>query len=326
MTTRRRRFLVSIAGTAGASWLAMPALSQALPYPVKPVKLVIPSAPGGSPDILARLFQPRLQDALGQTVLVEDVPGAAGIIGTDKVAKSAPDGYTLLYAHQQVVTINQVTQRNLPYQPERDFAPISTTLELAYVWLATPAFPASTVPEWIKLAREQPGAISYASTGPGSAAHLGGVLVERAADIRMLHVPYKGNTNSDLLAGVVQLRLESLAAAISLVQSGKVKALAVATPKRLAVLPDVPSISEFLPGCEMPGFHGFYAPAKTPAAIVARLNTEIVRILQQPDLRKRIADLGFLPQSSTPDEMAARIRTETQGWAALVKATGLVLE
>jgi tripartite-type tricarboxylate transporter receptor subunit TctC len=321
----KRRLLVGMAAAAAVPWLAGRASAQA-GYPNRPVRLIIPSAAGGSPDILARLFQPRLQDALGQPVVVEDVPGAAGIIGTDKVAKATPDGYTLLYGHQQVVTINQVTQRNLPYQPERDLAPISTTLELVYAWIATPSFPANTVPEWLKLAREQPGAISYASTGAGSAAHLGGVLVERAAGIKLLHVPYRGNTNSDLLAGVVQLRLESLAAAMALIQSGKVKALAVATPKRLAVLPDVPSITEFLPGCEMPGFHGFWAPAKTPAPILARLNAEIVKILQLPDVRKRIGELGFLPQSSTQEDMAARIRAETQQWAALVKSTGMVFD
>ncbi len=327
MNPGKRSFLASVAVCAATPALlgSRPALAQTA-YPSRPLRVVVPSAAGGSPDILARLFQPHLQNALGQTVVIENVPGAAAIIGTDRVAKATPDGYTLLYAHQQVATINQVTQRNLPYQPERDLAPISTTLDLAYVWLATPSFPASTVPEWIKLAREQPGALSYASTGPGSAAHLGAVLFERAAGVKMLHIPYKGNTNTDLLAGVVQLRLESLAAAIGLVQSGKVKALAVATPKRLAVLPDVPSITEFLPGCEMPGFHGFWAPAKTPAAIVARLNAEIVKIVQLPEIRKRIGELGFLPQSSSPEDMAARIRTETAYWATLIKSTGLVLE
>lgn len=323
MNDSKRGFLLAMGAAAGG--LSLPLHAQSA-YPNRLVRLIIPSAAGGSPDIMARLFAPKLQEALGQTVVVEDVPGAAGIIGTDRVVKAIPDGYTLLYAHQQVVTINQVTQRDLPYQPECDLAPISTTLELAYVWLATPAFPASTVPEWIKLAKEQPGAISYASTGPGSAAHLGAVMVERAAGIKLLHVPYRGNTNSDLLAGHVQLRLESAAAAMALIQSGKVKALAVATPKRLPQLPDVPSISEFLPGCELPGFHGFWAPARTPAPILARLNSEIVKIVQMPDMKRRIGEFGFVAQSSTQDEMAARIRAETLQWAALVKSTGMVFD
>lgn len=325
MELSRRRVLATLAA-GGASACMLPAARAQADYPTRAVRLVIPSAAGGSPDMLARLFQPRLQEALGQTVIVEDVPGAAGILGTDKVAKAPHDGYTLLYAHQQVATINQVSQHKLPYQPERDLAPISTTLDLAYVWLATPGSPANTVPEWIRLAKDNPGGISYASTGVGSAAHLGGVLVERAAGIKLLHVPYRGNTNSDLLAGVVQLRLESLAAALSLVQAGKVKALAVATPTRIPVLPDVPAIGEFLQGCEMPGFHGFWAPAGTPTPIVFRLNREIVRLLAVPDLQKRIADLGFLPRSSTPQEMAARIRAETQQWATLVRTAGIVFE
>jgi tripartite-type tricarboxylate transporter receptor subunit TctC len=323
MHASKRRFVLSLAATAASTWTG--AHAQAA-YPNKPVKLVIPSAPGGSPDILARLLAPKLAEGLGQPVLVDDVPGAAGIIGTDRVAKAAADGYTLLYAHQQVVTMNPVMHRNLPYQPERDLLPISTTLELAYVWLATSSFPANTVAEWIQLARDQPGRISYASTGPGSAAHLGGVMVERAASVKMLHVAYKGNTNSDLVGGVVQLRLESLAAAISLVKAGKVKALAVATPKRLDVLPDVPTIGETLPGCEMPGFHGFWAPAGTPPDIVARLNTEIVKVVAMPEIVKRIGDLGFQAQGSTPQEMAARIRAETQQWAAIVKTQGIVLD
>lgn len=323
MIETKRRFLVSLAAAAAASpWMA----ARAQSYPAKPIRLIVPTPPADSPDIMARIFAPGLGEALRQSVMVEDMPGAAGIIGTDRAAKSAADGYTLLYAHQQVVTMNPVLHRNLSYQPERDLAPISTTLDLAYVWLATSRFPANTVTEWIKLAREQPGRITYASTGTGSAAHLGGVMVERAAGIKMLHVPYKGNTNADLISGVVQLRLGSLAAALPMIRSGQVKALAVATPQRLAVLPDVPTITETLPGCEMPGFHGFWAPAGTPAAIISRLNLEIVRIVQRPEIRKRISDLGFQPQSSTPQEMAARIRLETQQWADIVETQHIVLD
>jgi tripartite-type tricarboxylate transporter receptor subunit TctC len=316
MIATKRRFLVSLATAVAASpWMT----ARAQSYPVKPIRLIVPTPPADSPDIMARIFAPVLSEALGQSVIVDDMPGAAGIIGTDRVAKSAADGYTLLYAHQQVVTMNPVLHHNLSYQPERDLAPISTTLELAYVWLATSSFPANTVAEWIKLARQHPGRITYASTGTGSAAHLGGVMVERAAGIKMLHVPYKGNTNADLISGVVQLRLGSLAAALPMIRGGQVKALAVATPRRLAVLPDVPTITETLPGCEMPGFHGFWAPAGTPAAIISRLNLEIVKMVQRPDIRKRISDLGFQPQSSTPQEMASRIRLETQQWADIVE-------
>jgi tripartite-type tricarboxylate transporter receptor subunit TctC len=323
MDSTRRSLLLACMAAGAVPWRLARAQAS---YPTKPIRLVISSAPGGSPDILARLLAPKLAEGLGQQVLVDDVPGAAGIIGTDRVAKSAPDGYTLLYGHQQVVTMNPVLHKNLPYQPERDLQPISTSLDLAYVWLATLKLPANTMSELVKLAREQPGRISYASTGPGSAAHLGGVMVERAADIKLLHVPYKGNTNSDLIAGTVQLRLESLAAAIALVKSGKVKALAVATPKRLDVLPDVPTIGETLKDCEMPGFHGFWAPMGTPPAIVARLNAEVVKVVAMPDIARRISELGFQPRGSTVDEMTQRIRAETQEWATIVKTQNIALE
>ncbi|HEY4066372.1 MAG TPA: tripartite tricarboxylate transporter substrate-binding protein, partial [Burkholderiaceae bacterium] len=249
-------------------------------YPAKPIRVIVPSSPGGSPDILARMIAAPLGDELGQPLVVETMSGAGGIIGTEKVAKSAPDGYTLLYGFNQVATMNPPLYKKLPYQPERDLAPIGLTLNLSYMWIANNDFAPKTIAELVALNRSKPGSVNYASTGPGSAAHLGGVLLERMSGTQMSHVPYRGNTNSDLLGGVVQLKLDPVAASIGLVKSGSVKVLAVSSPKRLAILPDVPTVAETLPGYEMTGWQGLWAPVGTPAAIIQRVNAAMVKVVR----------------------------------------------
>lgn len=324
MASTRRRSLAAGAVILGLAFLAPRTWADT--YPSKPIRLIVPSAPGGSPDILARLIAPELGKTLGQSVVVEDIFGAAGIIGTDKVAKADPDGYTLLYGFNQVVTMNPPLYPRLPYQPERDLEPISITLNLSYVWIATPNFAPATVAQWIALAKKEPGRISYASTGNGSAAHLGGALMERMADIKMLHVPYKGNTNSDLIGGVVQLKLDPIAASISLIKAGQVKALAVSSPQRLAVLPDVPTVAETVPGYQMVGWQGVWAPKGTPAPIIARLNAALVKVVHTPAISQRIADLGYETRGTSPQEMAQVIRDETAQWTSLIKAQHISLE
>ena len=299
---------------------------QAQGYPSKPIRIIVPSAPGGSPDVLARLISVPLGEELGQPLIVETMPGAAGIIGTDRVAKSTPDGYTLLYGFNQVATMNPPLYKKLPYQPERDLAPIGLTLNLSYMWIANADFEPKSIGELLKLNRAKPGSVNYASTGPGSAAHLGGVLLERMTNTQMTHVPYRGNTNSDLMAGVVQLKLDPVAASLGLVRSGKVKVLAVSSPKRLAVLPDVPTVAETVPGYELTGWQGLWAPAGTPAAVIQRVNAAMVKVIQSPEMQKRIQDLGYEPLGSSPKEMADRIRSELAQWTLLLKQTNITLE
>jgi tripartite-type tricarboxylate transporter receptor subunit TctC len=295
-------------------------------YPSRPIRVIVPSSPGGSPDVLARIVCAALGKELGQAMVVETLPGAAGIVGTNKAAQAAPDGYTLLYGFNQIATMNPPLYKDLPYQPERDLAPIGLTLNLGYMWIANESFAPSSIAELIALNRARPGSVNYASTGPGSAAHLGGLLLERMTGTRMTHVPYRSNTTPDLLANVVQLKLDPVAASIGLVKSGKVKVLAVSSPRRLAVLPDVPTVAETVPGYEMTGWQGLWAPAGTPDAIVRQLNAAMVKVIHAPEMQKRIQELGYEPLGSTPDEMAARIHSELQQWAGIVKQANLKLD
>lgn len=313
-------FLVGAALALGAG------LSRADNYPSKPIRVIVPSSPGGSPDAMARIIGAALGEELKQTLIIETMPGAAGIIGTDKVAKSMPDGYTLLYGFNQIATMNPPLYKKLPYQPERDLAPIGLTLNLSYMWIANSQFPPNSIAELIKFNQAAPGTVNYASTGSGSAAHLGGVLLERQTNTQMVHVPYRSNTNPDLIAGVVQLKLDPVAASIGLVKAGKVKVLAVSSPKRLAVLPDVPTVAETVPGYEMIGWQGLWAPAGTPQTIVQQLNAAMVKVIHKPGIQKRILELGYEPLGSSPEEMASRIHTELQEWTALLKQSNISLD
>jgi tripartite-type tricarboxylate transporter receptor subunit TctC len=300
--------------------------AQADDYPSRSIRVIVPSSPGGSPDVLARIVCAELGKELGQAMVVETLPGAAGIVGTQKVAQATPDGYTLLYGFNQVATMNPPLYKHLPYQPERDLVPIGLTLNLSYMWIANNDFKPKNIAELVKLNREKPGSVNYASTGPGSAAHLGGLLLERMTDTHMTHVPYRSNTNSDLMAGVVQLKLDPVAASLGLVKSGHVKVLAVSSPQRLAVLPDVPTVAETVPGYELTGWQGIWAPVGTPDAIVQRLNAAMVKVIHAPAMQKRIAELGYEPLGSTPAEMATRIHTELKQWTDIVKQANLTLD
>lgn len=306
------------------AFAAQACLAQA--YPAKAIRVIVPSSPGGSPDVLARLLAGPLGDELGQTLVVETLPGAADIIGTDRVAKALPDGYTLLYGFNQVATMNPPLYKKLPYQPERDLVPLGLTLNLSYMWIANADFPPNSIAELVALNKAKPGSVYYASTGPGSAAHLGALLLERMTGTQMTHVPYRSNTNADLMAGVVQLKLDPVAASLGLAKSGKVKVLAVSSAKRLAVLPDVPTVAETVPGYELSGWQGFWAPVGTPQSIVNRLNAAIVKVVRAPEMQKKIQELGYEPLGSSPKEMADRIHTELAEWTTLIKQANIVIE
>jgi tripartite-type tricarboxylate transporter receptor subunit TctC len=323
MKITKRVFLGGV--VAAALGLAGEA-SHAQDYPSRPIRVIVPSSPGGSPDVLARLIGAPLGEELGQPLVIETIPGAAGIIGTEKVANATPDGYTLLYGFNQVATMNPPLYKKLPYHPERDLAPLGLTLNLSYMWIANNDFEPNTIGELIAFNRAKPGSVNYASTGLGSAAHLGGVLLERMTDTTMAHVPYRSNTNTDLMAGVVQLKLDPVAASIGLVKAGKVKVLAVSAPQRLAILPEVPTVAEAVPGYELVGWQGFWAPAGTPPAIVQRLNEAIVKVIQKPEMQKRIQELGYEPLGSSPKEMADRIHKEIGEWTAILKQANITLD
>ena len=321
---QRRTFAFGVVGAAMLQ--GSPVAAQS--YPNKPIRLVVPAGPGGSPDIMARIVAPYLAEALGQAVFVDNVAGAASIIGTDKVAKATPDGYTLLYGFNQIATMNPALYPNLPYQPERDLAPIGQVLNLTYMLTAAPTFGPNNPAELIALAKAKPRSVSYASTGTGSAAHLGVVMFERAAGIEMLHVPYKAGSgaNTDLMAGVTDVRLDPIAGSLTLVKGGKLKALAVTSTERNSALPEVPTVAETLPGFEFSGWQGIWAPAKTPPAIIQKLNSALMTVLRRPEVRSRIVELTFEPAGSTPEQMAERVRRETRQWASIVKAAKITLE
>ena len=323
MYRHRRACLAVLAGTMlGLAGIG----GQAQAYPTKPIRVIVPSSPGGSPDTLARLIGPPLSEALGQPVVIETMPGAAGIIGTQRAAQAEPDGHTLLYGFNQIATMNPPLYKKLSYHPERDFVPLGLTLNLSYMWIANKDFPPNTIAELIELNKAKPGSVDYASTGPGSAAHLGALLLERMSGTKMSHIPYKSNTNSDLMAGIVKLKLDPVAASLGLVRGGNVKVLAVSAPERLAVLPDVPTVAETIPGYELTGWQGFWAPKGTPPEIVKTLNTAITKVIKAPAMQKRIRDLGFEPLGSTPEEMADRIHRELKQWADIIREENLSLD
>ncbi|MBT2305111.1 tripartite tricarboxylate transporter substrate binding protein [Variovorax paradoxus] len=308
---------------AGALCAAQYASAQS--YPSQPIRIVVPAPAGTSPDILARVYAAKLNEALGQPVTVENVVGAAGIIGTDKVAKAPADGYTLLYGYSALVTLNPPLYPKLPYKPQQDLAPVALILNSTFMWIASPNFAASSIGELVSKAKAEPGRITYVTAGTGTAAHIGAVLLERKANIKLMHVPYKSSMvgTTDLMAGRVDIRLDPPATALELAKAGRVKVLAVSGPKRLSVLPDVPTVSETIPGYSMTSFHGFWAPAGTPKDIVNRLNAAITNITKTQDVQNRIAGYGLEPTSSTPEEMAARIRMETEEMSDLIKAENI---
>ena len=306
-----------------ASLAALSASAQS--YPTKPIRLIVPSAPGASPDIFARLYAEKLGKALGQPIVVENVLGAAGIIGTDRVAKATADGYTLLWGYNQLVTMYPSLYPKLPYRPEQDLAPVGLTLNLSYMWVAAPSFAAGNVKDLIARAKAEPGKITYATTGVGTAAHIGAVLLERKAGVKLHHVPYKQATSgtTDVMTGIVDIRLDPIASALELVTAGKLKVLAVSSSKRLAVLPNVPTVAETLPGYNLEGWMGVWAPAGTPRQIISKLNTALVAATNAADVRERITKFGYEPLGSTPEAMAARITKEEKEWSALINAENI---
>lgn len=295
-------------------------------YPSRPISMVVGFQPGGGTDTVARILAKTVGDSLKQQVVVENKAGAGGNIATDYVAKAAPDGYTLLLGNVGSLTVAPHIVAKLPYDPLRDFAPITMAVVFANVLVVQPDLPAKTLAEFVKLAREKPGTITYASSGIGGAGHLAGELLKVVAKIDIVHVPYKGGgpAMQGMLGGQVQAFFATPVSVGGHLKSGRVRALATTGPKRAELLPDVPTVAESgYPGYEAMNWYAYVAPAKTPKPIIERLNHEIVRALAAPEVIALLKKQGLEPSSSTPEELARYMKSEYETWGRVVKSAGI---
>ncbi len=295
-------------------------------YPSRPIRMVIPFAPGASNDITARLIAPKLSDALGQSVVVDNRGGAGGVLGADLVAKSQPDGYTLLMGSPGPLTVNPALLPNLPYQPKRDFVPVTLLAIVPSILEVNPALPVKSVQELIALARATPGKLNYASAGVGSVPHLAGELFKLLAKVEIVHVPYKGSSPAitDLMGGQVSMFFDNMASAVPYVKAGRLRALAITSPKRSAVMPDLPTMIEGgVPGYEAYSWNGVVAPAGTPTTAVKRLAAEIAAVLASPEIREKMKGLGAEVVASSPAEFASFMEKESAKWGRVVREANI---
>ena len=298
-------------------------------YPAKPIRLVAPSTPGDAPDVIARMVADKLSIALGQQVVVENRPGAGGVVGSEIVAKALPDGYTLIMGNAGSHGINAAVYSKLPYDIQRDFAPVSQIALAPNIFVVNPDIPAKSIPEFVAYAKARPGQLAYASGGNGSSAHMSMELLKSMAGIELIHVPYKGSSPAltDVMAGQVAVMSVNMPPAVPLVKAGKLRALAVTTRTRSPLMPEVPTVAESgLPGYETVAWFGVLAPAGTPKEIVNRLSVEIAKIARSPEMRERLVSLGAEPVGGTPDEFAAVIARDIAKWTALAKSVGIKVD
>ncbi len=294
-------------------------------YPTKPIRLVVPFPPGGATDILARNVAQKLTEAWGQQVIVDNRPGAGGNIGSELVAKSAPDGYTLVMGTVGTHAINASLYAKMPYDHVKDFVPVILVAGVPNVLVVNPSVPVNSVAELIAYAKANPGKLNFASSGNGTSIHLSGELFKVMAGVQITHIPYKGSAPAlqDLLGGQVQLMFDNLPPSLPLIKAGKLRALAVTSATRAAALPDVPTMAEAgLPGFEASSWFGVLAPAGTPPAIVAKLNAEIGKWLASPDAKEKLLAQGANAAGGTPEDFAKHIQAETAKWAKVVKESG----
>lgn len=299
------------------------AFSQAN-YPNKPVRFILAfGAPGGAPDVAARLISPKLTEMWGQQVIVDGRSGAGGIVGTEAAARSAPDGYSYLIT-SPAHAINPALYEKLPYDPVADFLPVSLLMEVPNIVVVHPSVPARNIKDLITYAKANPGKLNYGSAGSGSSQHLAGELFSKMAGVKMVHVPYKSGPAAvtDLTAGMVQLTFGS-SSALPMVRAGKLFALAVTTSQRVSTLPDLPTVSEAaLPGYAASAWYGMFAPAKTPKAMIDKVQADVVRALKMPDVREKLAFASIEPIGSSPAELEAFLKAEMAKWSAIVKESG----
>lgn len=301
------------------------AAANAQQYPARPVRFIVPFAPGGSTDLLARFLAPRLMEALGQPVVVDNRPGAGGVIGADIAAKAPADGHTIVLGSPGSMTINPVLQR-VPYDTLRDFSPIALATISPFTLVLHPSVPAKSVKDLIAFAKSRPGGLNYGSAGNGSVSHFSTEQFKALAGVNLVHIPYKGAgpAVADLIGGRLQVMFENLPTILPHVRSGKLRMLAVGTKARSALVPEYPTVAEAgVPGYESSTAFGVLAPAKTPAAIVARLNGEIVKALRSAELREKLSGLGLEPAGGTPLDYATHLKEELAKYGRMVKAAGI---
>lgn len=317
------RFSSLLAVTAMIGTTAMIVDAQTA-FPSKPVKIIVPSAPGDGSDLLARMLAQKLSERWAQPVTVENRPGAGGVVGTEAAAKSAPDGYTVILGNAGSHAINQALYPKLPYDVTRDFAPISLVGSAPNVFVVNPGVPANTVAEFIALAKKEPGKYAFASGGNGSSAHLNGEMLKAFAGIEMTHVPYKGANPAitDVIGGQVQLMIGNLPPILPHIKSGKLRALGVTTVKRFGAVPDLAPVADTVPGYESLAWFGLFAPSAVAKDIVNKWHIDTAAVLALPDVKEKITQMGFDVVANRPDEFAAIVKSDIAKWQNVVKRSG----
>lgn len=313
----------------GATCLLLSGAAVAQAWPAKPLRLISPFAPGGGADITSRAIAQKLGPALGEQVLVDNRGGAGGMLGVELATRAAPDGYTLVLGTIGPIAVSPSLYNKIPYDPLKDLTPVSQAANALNVLVVHPSLPVKTLKEFIALARARPGELNFGSSGAGATDHLAGELFNAMAGVKLVHVPYKGGAPAmlDLVAGNVQLVFSTISTAIGSIQSGKIRAIALTGNQRFAVMPELPTIAEAgLTGFEVNNWYGIFVPAGTPSDVVKRLNTELVKILAMPDVRKRLLDAGIIATSSSPEAFAAYIRAEMKKWAKVIKDANIKAE
>jgi len=318
----RRPWAALVAGLL----VAGSALAQS--YPVRPVTVINPWTPGGPADAVARPILQKLSERLGQPFVVENRAGANGVIGSAMVARARPDGYTLLFSHVGPITISPALQRDMPYDPVKDLAPITQVVSAPLVLVVRPQLPIHDLGELIAYAKAHPGKLSYGSVGPGSTTHLAGAILGKKAGVELLHVPYKGAAPviTDMLGGQIDMAFLNISGAVAYLKSGQLRGIAVSTRRRSALQPELPAISERFPDYEINSWYGMMAPARTPQAIVDKLQGEIAAIVKLPDVARQLEGLGLAPEGTTPRRYAEQIQADLARWREGLKAAGLTPE
>ena len=320
-TTSRLITALLLLGAAGTAF--------AQSYPTKPIRMMIGFPPGGGTDIIGRIVAQKLGEALGQQIIVDNRGGASGQLAAELVSRAAPDGYTIMMAHIAAISILPSLVSKLPYDAQKDFAPVSLAAIGPNLLVVHPSVPAKNVRELVALAKSRPGQLQYASPGSGTVQHLAGELFKLQAKVDILHVPYKGSGQSivDLIAGQVHMDFDAVPPVINYVRQGKLRALAVTSAKRFSLLPDIPTVEEGgVPGFDMSTWWGIVAPAAVSRDIVNKLNAEMVKSIRQPDAKEKISGVGADTVGNTPDEFAAFIRAETEKYSRIVKAASIRLD
>ncbi|MGZ8154099.1 MAG: Bug family tripartite tricarboxylate transporter substrate binding protein [Burkholderiales bacterium] len=323
MKSPRRVFAI------GAILYAALAFAQQPPYPAKPIKMIMPFPAGGPTDILGRLLGQKLTEAWGQNVVIDNRPGGGGMIGSNLAAKSPPDGYTLFLGGITTLALAPYLQKNLQYDPLKDFQPVSQTTISPLLLMVHPSLPVKSVKEFVALAKARPGQINYASSGPGGSGHLAGELFKYVTRTDLVHVPYRGAPPAlmDLAAGQVQTMFGTMLASVPLIRNGKLRAIAVTGPKRSIAVPDVPTFAESgLPSYDASSWNGILVPAGTPRPIVERLSAEIVKIMHTPGVLDRLAADGPVPVGNSPEAFAAMIKAEQAKWSKVIREANIRIE